>query len=231
MKTILRDKLTIHLQIQNAQYLNEQHLIDTCVEELHDLSRWLDWEKSKRIIVYVLASYITIREITNGFDGYAFPELSIIILSYDRVGHFVTTDGRDTFRRILRHELTHVLAFKKGSMCPELKSEGLATFFQELGFGIHSIEGLQILRPVNPAPIHELLSRSFFLSPQRIAGNYWAAGSFTAFLIRKFGWPKYWQFYYQANRANYQRRFYIVFGHELKTVETDWIKSIPPYQK
>jgi hypothetical protein len=123
-----------------------------------------------------------------------------------------------------------VIASKWGHESPALKSEGLAVFFQEYYFDPTNSSNTPLVRPANPPAIHLLVDRSFFLNPEIIDLNYYCAGCFTAFLIRRFGWNAYWKFYRKAWQKNFEKDFIKCFGISLQTAEEEWLKCTKPIE-
>jgi hypothetical protein len=171
-----------------------------------------------KVIIYVLTPEDSLSLFADRYFGLAEPCVSLIIISFKT----------DNFTLYLRHEITHVLAWRWGWRSPEFKSEGLAVFFELIEYGDNKLEKLTLQRPNNPPALHLLLQKSFFLAETQIGLNYLTAGTFTAYLIQKFGWSAYWSFYRKAGCKNYLITFVKNFGLSLEAVEEEWLNSIPP---
>src|SRR5215471_10498734 len=90
----------------------------------------------------------------------------------------------------MRHELAHLFAFRRSASTPPLLSEGLAVWLQETDFGqpIH-FAALPLLL-LGTLPLPKLLRAKFFFDETHRQSCYILAGSFTGFLIHRYGWDR-----------------------------------------
>jgi tetratricopeptide (TPR) repeat protein len=129
---------------------------------------------------------------------------------------------RDRFQEeSIRHELAHLFSHYWGRLNPPLKGEGLATWLQG------SLNG----KPVDMQALAVLLTDrvgyfSWILDPavyyRTHLYGYTLAGSFTGFLIRRFGWDSYRTFFERSNARNFTVIFQKIFGLSLVTAERQW---------
>ena len=68
----------------------------------------------------------------------------------------------------------------------------------------------------------DLLDPSAFYNRTRVAANYALAGSFSGFLIRRFGRQAYCDFYRRATRESFERCVADCFGLTIGEVEARW---------
>ena len=136
----------------------------------------------------------------------------------------------DMFEELARHELGHLFAGRWSRWAPPLLSEGLATWLQKSIAGVpidtHArshcrCSGHWLLLP--------LLKQGRFYSDKERIVNYILAGSFTGFLIRRFGWEKYQHFYRHTSKwAWFEKRFEKFFG--ISHIESDAVILHKEYQ-
>jgi tetratricopeptide (TPR) repeat protein len=100
--------------------------------------------------------------------------------------------------------------------------EGLATCFME------SVDGKAIDFHALVHVLADAYYPQFMRVPNQVFAHadkpnfYIAAGSFTGFLIRTFGWETYAQFFRQANENNYETHFEKAFGMGMLVAERRW---------
>lgn len=69
------------------------------------------------------------------------------------------------------------------------------------------------------------LSKSFFAEPQRYS-CYVLAGSFTGFLIRRYGWKSYRKLYRLCDGIRFKAKFQKCFGISLEKAEWQWRNEV-----
>jgi hypothetical protein len=120
--------------------------------------------------------------------------------------------------------LVHLFAGRWGWPAPAVNSEGLAVWLQSTESDI----------PIDTAVLGHLrhrglrlpamLKKSFFRDPCREHACYLLAGSFTGFLVRRFGWRTYRRFYRAVVGWGgfYRWVFRRHFGLTLEQAEWQW---------
>jgi hypothetical protein len=194
---------------------------ELCESERQDLAARFGFDISGRVLVYLFAFSSEIGEIFGKeYVGLAFWPGNTIVVPEDRV------------KEVLRHELAHLFAAKWSPWTAPLLQEGLATHLQGKvdGRGVdfrafpHSLSRELRMR--------KLLQESFFFGRPETEACYVLAGSFTGFLIRRWGWEMYGTYYRKANRRNYHQLFVKCFGITLVQAEWQWrdelMKSMVP---
>jgi hypothetical protein len=121
----------------------------------------------------------------------------------------------------MRHEIAHLLSVRCGELPPAFKSEGLATWRQVSWRGKPvDFHALVLLRGGQCMPLPWFMKRSAFYSGER--WSYMLAGSFTGYLVRRFGWDHYLRFYRAAAEDNLEVVFRRTFREPLSEVERQW---------
>lgn len=132
---------------------------------------------------------------------------------------------------LVRHELTHLFAYRWARRSIPIMCEGLATYLQETqgGYPIDRYARAYLRRrdePVLPSLVQRRWKRD-----SSVHEKYMLAGSFTRFLIEHFGWEGYRQFYRRARLRRFATRFQRQFGITLPDAERIWrecVRSAPP---
>jgi hypothetical protein len=122
----------------------------------------------------------------------------------------------------LRHELAHLFAARWNLWSTPLISEGLATWTQKTVNGVPIDKYALSLLRARQLRLSALLRRSFFYAPEHCHSCYVLAGSFTGFLIRRFGWKNYRRFYRRSNAVSFKKHFRKHFGSSLEKAEWSW---------
>jgi hypothetical protein len=127
----------------------------------------------------------------------------------------------------LKHELTHLFTDRWNPWAPPLFREGLPTWRQG-AVGGYLIDGLAaaLLREREWRLSPLLGWKSFFggADPWR---HYVLAGSFSGFLIGRFGWEAYRRFYCRlVGNRKFDARFHKQFGLTLEEAEGQWREGL-----
>jgi hypothetical protein len=164
-----------------------------------------------RVYVYLFPSDISVC-VTFGAGGFAAAALSAVVVPFEGM----------PLGEVLRHELTHLLSAGWNAWAPPLLQEGLATWMQG------TVQGRAIdwaaAEPLGEGRrLRPLLDRRFFFDQENRWPSYLLAGSFTGFLIGRFGWDAYERFYReQAGARQFDARFKKHFGMTLEQAEALW---------
>lgn len=124
-------------------------------------------------------------------------------------------------KHIVRHELAHLFAARWNAFAPPLFSEGLATWLGgwEDGKPVDYHALTYLLMDVY-YPFAWLRARKAFFGAGLQA--YALAGSFTGYLVRRYGWKPYEDLYRKVTRRNLAEHFERCFGRPLQGAERDW---------
>jgi hypothetical protein len=136
----------------------------------------------------------------------------------------VVASPHRSMRELVRHELVHLFAGRWGLQVPALFSEGLAVWLQGTEAGAAIDDAAQPHFRHRGLRLPVMLKESFFRDPCREHACYLLAGSFTGFLIRRFGWRAYRRFYRAVAGWGgfYRWVFRRQFGLTLEQAEWQW---------
>jgi hypothetical protein len=124
----------------------------------------------------------------------------------------------------LKHELAHLFATRWSRWAPPLFAEGLPTWLQGThgGYTIDAMAVL-VLREGNHQHLRPLLDEEFFFDEANRFACYVLAGSFSGFLIRRFGWEAYKRLYCELwGDFAFDAKFRKHFGLSLKEAKEQW---------
>jgi hypothetical protein len=129
-----------------------------------------------------------------------------------------------TPEELIRHELVHLFTGRWGLQVPALSSEGLAVWLQGTEAGSSIDDAARPHFRHRGLRLPAMLKESYYRNPCREHACYLLAGSFTGFLIRRFGWQRYRRFYLsQAAWGGFYRWvFRRHFGLTLEKAEWQW---------
>ena len=184
------------------ELLDLEEIMSWSESNLDDLSKRFGIRLERRLIVVLVSSH---RHLTEDFGrtmgGTALMSANAVLLAVDC-----------PLREALRHELAHLFAFRWSMSAPPLVQEGLAVWLQGTSpDNTDSAAEIGSFLPFDPDP-SLLLDAQHFFAPNRVHLSYALAGSFTNFLIRRFGWDQYRQFYTKADLSRFQSVFQSQFG-------------------
>jgi hypothetical protein len=141
----------------------------------------------------------------------AHPNANAILLAYE--GHLAETIG---------HELTHLFSARWNAKAPSILNEGLAIWMQETLGGVPIDQAARPLLYQQYPKLAEFTSERLFFDRSHSRRCYTLAGSFTGFLLRRFGWAKYRDFFRTCNRYRFKAKFAACFGISLEKAESQW---------
>jgi hypothetical protein len=175
--------------------------------------------RRRRVNLYLFPSCEAVQEVFGPtYAATALPHLHAVVVPYDE----------RRLRESLRHEMTHLFAAEWNESAPPLLAEGLATWLQgtELGEPIDGVAAALLLGE-GDCGLRPLLDGDVFFERQTGWRNYLLAGSFTGFLIRRFGWDAYERFYRrQWDHRRVAVRFAKHFGMTLEEAEQRWRSAL-----
>jgi hypothetical protein len=179
---------------------------------LDDLEQWFGFALRRRVTIFMLESKASVREVSGKpFAGYALTTANAMVVAADA-----------GLGELIRHELAHLFSSRWAQVLRPLFSEGLAVWLQRTwrGVPLDSV-ALRLLRHRGPQ-LSDLWSRKFFFSESNRSACYILAGSFTGFLIRRFGQDAYRKFYHKSDALNFHAYFRKIFGISFEKAEWRW---------
>lgn len=215
-ETVENPRIVLHYEPELEGRVPVSALLQSCEMELDNLTRLFDSPLGGRVTVYLFAHWRDISAIFgSGYGGWAiFPANAIAIAQDNRVPE------------LMRHELTHLFSFRWNTLAPPLLSEGLSVWLQatDCGQAIDSA-ALPLMRQ-GRLPLSRLLRSKFFFAEVQRQACYLLAGSFTGFLIRRFGWDRYRQLYSRCSTLHFQATFQKCMGLSLEKAEWQWRNEV-----
>jgi hypothetical protein len=211
-RTASNGRIVLHYAPSLSSTLDVAMLFQRCDDAIKDLDDRFGSALRGRLVVYVFPTYKDVERIFGpGCVSFAFAFAKAIIIGDDFNN-----------QEMLRHEVAHLFSFQWSLTAPPLFSEGLPVWLQETagGYPIDTVarpflcdQSLQLPQLLDP--------KFFFAEPQREA-CYLLAGSFTGFLIRRYGWEKYRKLFRQCDGKRFQAKFKKCFGVPLEQAELEW---------
>jgi len=169
-----------------------------------------------RAVVFLVGSHKDVSRIIGyAAGGYALWHANVILIAADQ-----PTD------ELVRHELAHLFSGRWSKHAPPLLSEGLSVCLQgtERGYPIDTLA--QPLLDNRRLRLSDLLNRRVFFSESQRLGCYVLAGSFTRFLIRRYGWNRFERRYRSCNGYRFGGKFKKHIGVMLERAEWSWRNDV-----
>jgi hypothetical protein len=211
-RTVASPRVVLHYAAELEASWDLSLLRQRLEATLDDLTGLFGFPLRRRPVVFFFRSHKEFPPLAGaGSHGLAIVAVNAICLAAD-------TD----LRAMMRHELAHLFAARWKLLAPGLLFEGLPTWLQ----------GSWCDRPLDGAaaallrsggmPLSSLLGRQPFIAGPRRDACYVLAGSFTGFLIRRFGWHRYRALYRRAGPVGFAATFRKVLGMSLAEAEGQW---------
>jgi hypothetical protein len=192
-----------------------QRIVHICEHQIDDLAKQFGHSLPRPVTAFLLRDAGQVAEVHGRrYAGFAIIAENAIVIAPT---HALTPE------ELIRHELVHLFAGRWGRPAPSLNSEGLAIWLQGTEGG--SPIDVAVLPHFRHRDIRlpTMLKESFFREPCREHACYLLAGSFTGFLIRRFGWQAYRRFFRTvASWGCYRWVFRRQFGLTLEQAEWQW---------
>lgn len=218
------DRIVLHHPPAWPLAMSPARFVAAGVSDLIELAGWFGFPFSSPVHVWLFPTCGALsRFYHTPASGVAFVEQRAVA---------VGADAPDPVG-VLRHELAHLVSASWGGMRPSLKCEGLAVWWQgrtDLRSATLNTSALcrERLRHGTLPTTEEMLDDVFFHNPCRQAVCYALAGSFAGWLIRRFGWVRYREFFRRAGPGNFVAAFDEVFGVPLDYADPRWRLELIP---
>jgi len=134
----------------------------------------------------------------------------------------------DRLLEVLRHELVHLFAWRWNANAPPILREGLSVWLQRTEGGEPIDMAAWHWQTQTEIKIDRLLSPEFFFDPKNCYACYMIAGSFTGYLIERFGWDSYRNLYSVCDGTGFRRKFEKCLGTSFDVVAQQWRQKISP---
>jgi hypothetical protein len=191
-------------------------LTDACVDELSSL---FGFGLRRKLVVFV---FLNARALSP-FLGR--PSQGAAFIGADALALIAQPRGA-SLPAILRHELTHLFAAYLNSASPGINQEGVAMAIESLfsGMPLDDLARAAVLSE----PDLSLAKLLRFKSTNIESGDkhYVVFGSFTLYLIRRYGWQQYLSYYSLGRGDDCEKALSQVFCSSIGALEADWRASL-----
>lgn len=186
-----------------------------CEAERDDLTELFGFSLRRRWHVFVVPTRWDIAALFGRpFGGTVWVHANAVLLTPENLN-----------RGMLRHELGHLFSARWNPAAPPILSEGLSTWL-EGDCGRMVDDEVCRIRLWSRPDLEKLLDREFFYSASHRYVCYTLAGSFTGFLIRRYGWDRYLDFYRKSRPTRFELGFRKYFGLSLMEAQRRWLAEI-----
>jgi hypothetical protein len=214
--TIENSRIVLHYEPELEGREAFPLLLLTCRTELDSLTRLFGSPLRRRVKVFFFARWQDVAAIVGpGCGGLAISQGNVIVIARD-----------NCVPESMRHELAHLFSSRWNVFAPPLLSEGLSVSLQGTVWGqpIDSA-ALSLLRQ-GGLRLSSLLQSKFFFAEPRRHSCYTLAGSFTGFLIRRYGWARYRKLYRRCSGFRFRATFQKCIGISLERAEWQWRNEV-----
>jgi hypothetical protein len=214
-QSIRNPRVVLRFEAGRHSDMRLQEIAGVCESQMDNLAETFGFSLPRLVTVFLLRDA---QQVTNVRDrqcaGFAVLSANAIVIGPTR---------NLTPEELIRHELVHLFAAGWGPLRPVLNSEGLAVWLQATENGVPiDVAAFTHLRH-RGLRLPAMLKTSFFRDPCREHACYLLAGSFTGFLIDRYGWRAYRRFYRTvASWGCYRWVFRRHFGISLERAEKEW---------
>jgi hypothetical protein len=211
-QTVRAGRIVLHFDPEVRAVCSPNHVLQQCQAYLEQLGLTFGFAIRRRTAVYLFATCEEIGTIIgNAVGGYALFGPNALFIGCD-----------DSLNEAIPHELTHLFASRWSWNAPPLLTEGLATWLQKT-WGTYEIDTCAN-RALNEVDLSlpQLLKQKLFYEIRHRHCRYAVAGSFTGFLIRRYGWDQYRKLYRSCNGGKFRPKIEKRYGKTLEQLEKEW---------
>jgi hypothetical protein len=133
-------------------------------------------------------------------------------------------------RDVLRHQMARVCALRLNRFAPPLLAAGLATWMEGQTDG-ESVDSRAASLLRQPVSLRSLLRHRLFFNVFEPGYSEAFAGSFTGYLIRRYGWSAYRRLYRVSIGLGFRTIFRLCLGTRFEHAEADWKRTLPARAK
>lgn len=214
------DKVQVRYSCRLDSILNINEYIATCEKILTESCQAFGLSLRRRLIVFL---FDRVSEVNRFFQT---PRQGSALTGGDAI--LVAADSRrHNLEGLTRHEITHLLAWYVNGAALEFNNEGLAVWLEKV-VDNKPVDFYALAQTIlrERSPLLNLHEASYFYGTDGFSYDFAIAGSFTGFLIRRFGWTEYLRYFQQAVSRNYSAVFQQIFGMTLTEAEIDWHREL-----
>jgi hypothetical protein len=210
--TVRDGRIVLHYAPELHGWYDAPRLLEHLHEELDRLVEPFGHPLRGRVVVFLFACWTDLEGVYGTpCGGFALVEANAIVLA-------VNTNLRES----MRHELAHLFSGQWNKDAPPLLSEGLSMWLQETEWGQPIDTAARRVLGDSNLPLVKLLDRKFFFSEPHRLSCYLLSGSFTGYLIRRYGWQPYRKLFFASNGLRFRAKFERCFGVSLENAERNW---------
>jgi len=212
-RTVSGDRVTLLFPAGLVGVVESQEVMRWSESDLDELSQRFGIRLPRRLTVVLISSHNDLSaDFGRRTGGTVVVHANAVVLAADC-----------PLRNVLRHELAHLFAARWNVYPPPLLQEGLAVWFEGTEHdGVPTREDAGRLICQSDIDLAPLLDHRYFFSVANVHRCYALAGGFTGFLIRRFGWDGYRNYYRMADRWTFRAQFVRQFGMSLEEAWQGW---------
>lgn len=214
--TVSNHQIVLHYAPELNGKWNVPELLQQCQTELNRLTERFGFSLRRRAVIFLFPNRQEIAQIFGpAYGGAALLFANVIVIPCDPY-----------IQETMRHELAHLFSARWSAYAPPLLSEGLSVWMQDSSWGQPVDSAVRPMLGNHKLKLTLLLKpRFFFAEPQRYS-CYIIAGSFTGFLIRRYGWQPYRKLFRLCDGIGFRPKFETCFGVSLEKAEWQWRNEI-----
>jgi hypothetical protein len=211
-RTVSEGEIVLHHAPELNAVWDMSVVLRRCREELDHLTKRFGFPLRGRVVVFLFASYRDIGKIFGArYGGMALVQANAIVIACD-------TNVLES----MRHEFAHLFSAWWSAVAPPFLSEGLSVCLQGTECGQPLDEAARPWLGNRDFKLPLLLKPRFFFDESRQYACYVLAGSFTGFLIRRYGWPQYRKLFRLCRGTRLRAKFQKCLGVTLEKAEWQW---------
>lgn len=215
-RTVSDGQIVLHYAPELHGKFEMETLLLRCQEELDRLTDQFGSPLRGRAVVFLFPSYQDIGKIFGShYGGTALSFANAIVIADDT-----------NIQESMRHEFAHLFSARWSLLAPPLLSEGLSVWLQETAWGQPIDTAARLLLGNQSLKLPLLLKPKFFFAEPHRHICYVLAGSFTGFLIRRYGWQQYRKLFRLCDGSRFLTKFEKCFGATFEKAEWQWRNEI-----
>jgi hypothetical protein len=209
-KTVSNKRLVLHYEPGIDERVVPM-VVNYCLAELDRLTEWFGFRLKGRPTIYLFDQPKPIAKLVDDSSakGYCLYRANAIFIALDFTPH-----------ESIPHELTHLYSARLSRRAPLMLREGLSVWMQLTWFEQLIDSAARPFLATTNLKLESFLKSEFFTSNSD--NCYLLSGSFTGFLIHRYGREKYQQMYRSCNESDFEAMFKKCFELSLQEAEQQW---------
>jgi hypothetical protein len=215
-RTAAHAGLTLHYPSELDGKLDLPALLEQSRADLDGLAQRFGRPIRGRVVIFLFATHRSVGAVFGPhYAGTALALANAIVVASDC-----------NLAESIRHEFAHLFSLRWNQSAPALLSEGLSVWLQVTEGGRSIDSAARSLMGNRALRLHFLLKPAFFFSEPHRYACYLLAGSFTGFLIRRYGWQPYRRLFRLCNGRRFRAKFRKCLGVSLEKAEWQWRNEV-----